>query len=222
MDKPDDEIQNEKIPSKQSLGVSFLPCLPSSTIYHFGPIKTLNLWNSGQLDCSKDDNVIYFITSSTFLGHHTPPLNFHHALKCKFIIERPSNPIGFTTKQECLETMQKLREWAELEELTPNQIAEIKGIGFDDALKCRWMINNPESTERCLASILKRRESIGLQFTQLELNQLVEPRYTEPPTIPALRDNSWNIALCKTNEFGQYSILKAWLDHWLNMNTLDS
>ena len=124
--------------------------LLGSFIYKIGPTTSLTLCKMRLVDC-KPGNLIYkFIQSDLFLKHSKTqePLSFENVKKCKWITENISNPIGFTTKQECLETMLELRDWTIIDqELTLDEMAELNGFGFDDAMKCRWMRKQQQSSQ---------------------------------------------------------------------------
>ena len=141
--------------------------------------------------------------------------------KCKWLNESDSNPDGFKTTTECAMTIFKLRNWIGLKPLTISrpQIADIKGLTFNDALKCRW--NRELAAIRlnyrrdwfiqlidCVEFIQKKRAIIGLKpFNTSQWVELKEKRHVKP--FPPMRD----VKILSTNQDEQYNFLKIWLDH---------
>ena len=157
--------------------------LLSRFIYKIGAHAAFELCRDRRLDCPETGLIYKFIKSSQFFNNAHPTLNFHHALRCKMMVESQDNPIGFKTKNECLNSIIELREWIGLDELQSEEITQVKGFGFNDALKCRWMYNEDERTKECLDTILLNRKSLGLiEFNQTEMEQIKEPRCLEPMT----------------------------------------
>ena len=171
------------------------------------------------MDCHETSLVYKYIKSAYFLGRNKPLLEFHHALKCKWVKESDANPFGFKNSKECLATMIELQEWTGLETLDAEQITEIKGFGFNDALTCRWMRKDPEWNQHdwenqshiCLVTIQQQRALLKAEpFNEAEIIQLTEPRFTEPLTIQTITRGSWNDELFQPNE--NYNRIKTWLD----------
>ena len=142
------EIQSEPEPPKQPFRIGRIPEKDMGTIvYELGPKETFALCKDYKLKCSQTGLIYKYIKSAQFLKFDRNWFSFEHALKCKWIQENDANPKGFKTKLECVSTMLQLRKWTGFNEFTTDQVAELKGVSFNDALKCRW--------NRALANIPK-------------------------------------------------------------------
>ena len=172
-----------------------------------------------------------YFKSGQVLGNANPPLTFEHVLRCKFMVEPTfdSDNVGFRSRQECVKTMNELREWAGFKPFEQDQIAEIKRIGLNDALKCRWMRKDPEWTlnewrkksKTCLRKIIKQRSLFKFRkFNLSELNQIYEPFYINDLKFePLVSKSYWNDTLFESNE--NYYNLKNWLDKGGNVFAKD-
>ena len=117
--------------------------------------------------------------------------------------------------------MGETADWVGLETLEKQELALKNGLGFMDALKCRWMRKDPEwsqqeweeQAQNCLVNIENRRKLLRIQpFDVNELSQLYEERYTNEPSIqPIISDRyiagGWNRLLYESPRS-----LKTWLD----------
>ena len=152
-------------------------------------------------------------------------MTFDFGMECKWVLKNEQNPIGFRTRRECFESITQLRQWRGLEDLKffDELYAEKQGLGFLDALKCRWMRKQPEWTQdkweqeslNCLESIESQRKLVGARlFNPVELAQLHEPRYTsEGIEMP----KTWDKNLIESHD-KQYNHLKTWLDQGGDVN----
>ena len=215
---------NQKIPADLIFG---------PLVYKLGPTETLKLCNQNKFECPDHSLVYKFIKIAQHLGEYNELLSEFHALRCKSVQENETNPIGLKTRKECLSTIVELREWVGLDELrlTKEQKADIQGLNFDGALKCRWsreLAAIPiqdikqwnEKLQTCLENIQTQRIELGLDpLNETEMSQLNEPRYIQPFIlnlfIQVLGENHWNPKLF---EIGS---MKTWLDQGGDVTIID-
>ena len=145
--------------------------------------------------------------------------------------QNETNYNGFTTVDQCIATLLGLREWVGLEELnlTNQQIADIKELDFDWALKCRWnrelaSIKDAnkwqQELNKCIETKQTQRNFLSLgPFNATELDQMYEDRYTLhiEPFIRMI----WNYDMFQKDRNGNHNQLKSWLDQGGNVTITD-
>ena len=128
--------------------------------------------------------------------------------------------------------MNALRSWAGLDKIEMEKIAEIKGFGFKDALKCRWMRNSENwsqnewesQSRKCLDTIIQNRKVGGYDsFNQNQMMILEEKRYNKRILSVfskySSKNKNWNPLFYDPSEYS-ITALKIWLDEGGNVNMM--